>query len=437
MKLVEQFIDFVHWPASRKISLLGCLSVPTTALAALLNRYLQSLPSQHETVAIAMLDPYLIAWLVSQVVATGIGFVMARASREANWVAYVYVCANIPFIVAIIYLYGMMSTPLVAIIPTIVILWALYFNERIAWFGFFLMVGSLIAIHLLQVAGKLSYAPILIDRSIDAQRSPVWFAAALTATLILFSFAFSICLLILAARRLQETRLQDARNALERSTRLIRRYLPTQLAEQIVQGLHDGNSRPERRKLTIVFSEIEGFTEATEALQPASVAEVLNEYLSAMMLIADHHGATVNHMVGDSIMMFFGAPHATSDRDHALRAVRMAMDMQRRMRELEPLWRQRGLQRPLRTRIGINTGYASVGDFGSEGRKLYTAIGVQTNLAARIQSHCQPGRVLISHPTWALVQEQIPTVPMGELQFKGLHYAVSVYEVFDTPGAPE
>ncbi|MCP5056079.1 MAG: adenylate/guanylate cyclase domain-containing protein [bacterium] len=106
-------------------------------------------------------------------------------------------------------------------------------------------------------------------------------------------------------------------------------------------------------------------------------------------------------------MIFFGAPEATSDRGHALRAVRMSLAMQRRMSELREKWYTDGIQTPFRIRIGINTGVASVGDFGSEGRTAYSAIGNQTNLTARIQDYCEPGKVLISHTTWALVKDQI------------------------------
>jgi class 3 adenylate cyclase len=99
------------------------------------------------------------------------------------------------------------------------------------------------------------------------------------------------------------------------------------------------------------------------------------------------------------------------------------------MSELGRKWFATGVQAPFRIRIGINTGTASVGDFGSEGRITYSAIGNQTNLAARIQVACEPGKVLISHPTWALVKDQIPCKERGEIRVEGLHYPVRVYEV--------
>jgi class 3 adenylate cyclase len=145
--------------------------------------------------------------------------------------------------------------------------------------------------------------------------------------------------------------------------------------------------------------------------------------------VAEGFGATINQFVGDGIMIFFGAPEATNDRDHALRAVRMAMAMQRRMSTLGEKWFAAGIQTPFRIRIGINTGTASVGDFGSTGRITYSAIGNQTNLAARLQTACEPGRILISHTSWALVKDDVPCQERGEIRVEGLHYPVRVYEV--------
>ncbi|MGH8540320.1 MAG: adenylate/guanylate cyclase domain-containing protein [Stenotrophobium sp.] len=353
----------------------------------------------------------------------------AYAGRQARWAVYLYIFLNAPFIVGVMHLYGTMSTPFVAIFPTIVILWAFYFDERIAWLGAALILFWILVVHYLESQALLPYAPALLERSVDAQVSSVWFSASLAAILILFSFAFSITLLILAARRMQDARLHEAHELLERSNRLIRRYVPAQLAEQIIAGQYTETSKPERRKLTICFTDIQGFTLATDELDAEEVAEILNEYLSEMMTIADSYAATVNQLVGDGIMIFFGAPHATSDKDHALRAVRMALDMQTRMKQLHEVWTGRGLQRPFLIRIGINTGYASVGDFGSAGRKLYSGIGIQTNLAARIQSYCVPGRVLISHTTKALIEDEIRCTPLDHIQVKGIHYPVRVYEV--------
>jgi adenylate cyclase len=211
--------------------------------------------------------------------------------------------------------------------------------------------------------------------------------------------------------------------------------VPAQLAERILRGDYRQHSRPERRRVTLFFSDVEGFTAASDQLEPEDLAALLNEYLSEMVAIADTFGATVDQFVGDGIMIFFGAPEATDDRDHALRAVRMALAMQRRMSELRDRWFQQGIEKPFRIRVGIHTGMASVGDFGSAGRMTYSAIGKETNLTARIQDHCEPGKVLISHTTWALVRNEISCTEGGEIELKGIHYPVRVYEV--TGESPE
>jgi len=168
-----------------------------------------------------------------------------------------------------------------------------------------------------------------------------------------------------------------------------------------------------------------------DRMEPEDTSRFLNEYLSEMTAIARRYDATVDKFIGDALMVFFGAPVATEDRDHALRAVRMATAMQERVAELSAKWIGEGLliEGPFETRIGINSGVASVGNFGSKDRLDYTAIGRQVNLAARLQVNCEPGKVLLSHSTWALIKDEIACVPKGEIQVKGIQNPVKVYEV--------
>jgi class 3 adenylate cyclase len=164
-------------------------------------------------------------------------------------------------------------------------------------------------------------------------------------------------------------------------------------------------------------------------MEPEEFAALLNEYLSEMATIAEEYGGTIDKFVGDAIMVFFGAPVSQGAQEDAQRAVQMSVAMQRRMRVLEAKWFNEGIQEPFRIRIGVNTGVANVGSFGSAGRKDYTAIGNQVNLAARLQAACPPGKVIISHTTWALVRETVATEESGVLNVKGVHYAVRTYVV--------
>lgn len=152
-----------------------------------------------------------------------------------------------------------------------------------------------------------------------------------------------------------------------------------------------------------------------------------SEYLAEMTIIAEKYGATIDKFVGDAVICFFGAPIATDDRDQAHRAVSMALEMNERVAELDASWRKFGANRPLRIRIGVNTGVANVGSFGSKRHMDYTAIGRQVNLAARLEAICEPGNVLISHTTYELISDKIPCVPKGEIHVKGIHHPVRVY----------
>ncbi len=292
---------------------------------------------------------------------------------------------------------------------------------------------GLIGLGVMEGLGLIPYAPLFREapyRSGELHSSWLFNTGGVTA--LLFLFCATIIYLVIDRWHDRESALAEARSQLAKANGVIRRYIPEQLAERILSGAHAADGRPERRKLTLFFSDVVGFTQAADQMEPEDLASLLNEYLSEMSSIAAGFGATVNQFVGDGIMMFFGAPEATCDQDHAMRAVEMSLAMQTRMSELGEKWFSEGIETPFRIRVGINTGVASVGDFGSEGRKTYSAIGNQTNLTARIQDHCAPGRVLISHTTWALVRDRVSCEPRGEIAVKGLHYPVRVYEV-DAP----
>jgi class 3 adenylate cyclase len=289
------------------------------------------------------------------------------------------------------------------------------FEVRVVRLGLVTFTAGAVAMTALEQSSVIPYGPMFPRSPVeDGQMARRFLAAAiptmLLAVLTTFIFVASI-------------------ERLRRATALIRRYVPAQLATRILAGEHGLRATPERRKVTLFFSDVVGFTAAADRMEAEDLAALLNEYLSEMATIADSFGATVNQFVGDGIMIFFGAPEVTRDEDHALRAVQMAQAMQRRMGELREKWFQEGIQTPFQIRIGINTGVASVGDFGSAGRITYSAIGNQTNLTARIQAACEPGKILVSHTTWALVKDQIAYKEHGEIQVKGLHYPVRVYEV--------
>jgi adenylate cyclase len=135
------------------------------------------------------------------------------------------------------------------------------------------------------------------------------------------------------------------------------------------------------------------------------------------------------------MLIFFGDPETRGDRADAQACVRMAWSMQRRLIELNAKWRAAGIEQPFKSRMGINSGYCNVGNFGSSDRMDYTIIGAEANLAARLQSIAEPGGIVISYETFALVSDVIVAHPLPPITMKGISREViphSVDSVLDT-----
>lgn len=209
----------------------------------------------------------------------------------------------------------------------------------------------------------------------------------------------------------------------------ISKYLSPQVYKQIFSGEKDASISTDRKKLTVFFSDIKDFTATTERLQPEELTELLNDYFTEMSKIAMAHGATIDKFIGDAIVAFFGDPETKGTAEDARACVSMALDMQIRLRELDEVWRARGLEHPFRARIGINTGYCNVGNFGSEDRMDYTIIGAEANLAARLEGIAEPGGIVLSYETYALVRDIVDAAPMDPVSFKGIAREVVPYQV--------
>jgi len=289
---------------------------------------------------------------------------------------------------------------------------------------------ALLGITACEKAGLIPYAPFYLDTAVADDRLSLSFILGPRGVTVFMMIGIGLILYFVIDRwKDREAKLADASEQITRANEVISRYVASQLAEHIRTGNHTALERHERRRLTLFFSDIEDFAATADGIEPEDLSLLLNEYLSEMTTIAECHGATIDKFVGDAVMLFFGAPSATSDEDQALRAVRMAIEMQERLGELREKWLAKGAERPFHVRMGINTGQATIGAFGSQRRLEYTAIGRQVNLAARLQARCERDRILISHSTWALVRDEIPCTPKGEITLKGFHQPVRVYEV--------
>jgi class 3 adenylate cyclase len=212
------------------------------------------------------------------------------------------------------------------------------------------------------------------------------------------------------------------------STKLSK-YLSPQVYASIFTGEQAVEIASKRKKLTIFFSDIVSFTETTDHLESEELTSLLNEYLTEMSTIALDHGATIDKYIGDAIVAFFGDPETKGAKQDAQACVLMAIEMQRRMRTLEQEWRDAGVERPFRIRVGISTGYCTVGNFGSKDRMDYTIIGNEVNLAARLESSSELGGILMAHETYSLVNDMVAAEEQEPVTVKGFAEPIRNYKV--------
>ncbi len=230
--------------------------------------------------------------------------------------------------------------------------------------------------------------------------------------------------------------LDEQKNLLSAKNRMLEslsvklsKYLSPQVYSSIFTGAQSVEIASKRKKLTVFFSDIAGFTETTDNLEAEELSNLLNHYLTEMSKIALEYGATIDKYIGDAMLIFFGDPETKGAKDDAKACVKMAIAMQRRMRELEQEWRDRGLERPFQVRIGISTGFCTVGNFGSQDRMDYTIIGNEVNLAARLETCAEPGDILIAHETYSLAKDSIMAEEQPPLTVKGFDKPIHFYKI--------
>ena len=223
--------------------------------------------------------------------------------------------------------------------------------------------------------------------------------------------------------------LEETNKILKKAQDQISKYIDPNVTEKIFKGEFTAELSHKRTKLTMFFSDIKDFTQFTDASDPEDVAKLLNEYLGEMAQIVRAWGGTIPQFTGDSIYAIFGAPDSKGELNDALSCVHMAVEMQERMKTLRKRWWNQGIQFPFEIRCGIHTGMANVGNYGSEGFMEYSAIGLNTNLASRLEQVCKPGEIYLSHSTWAMVKDEISCEEIGTIEVKGFHYPIRTYQV--------
>jgi class 3 adenylate cyclase len=205
----------------------------------------------------------------------------------------------------------------------------------------------------------------------------------------------------------------------------LRRYLSPNITDRILSNGSDLDKISHRKQMTVLFSDIRGFSDLTDSLEPEEISLLLNNYLSEMTELIHRYEGTLDKIIGDGIMVFFGDP--VSIPDHAQRAVLLAIDMQKKIDQLKHEWLSYGYD--LSIGIGINTGYMTVGNIGSEFHRDYTVIGNQVNIAARLEQMAKPGEILVSQRTYSKAKDVATMEEAGKARLKGIHSPVAIYRV--------
>jgi len=213
---------------------------------------------------------------------------------------------------------------------------------------------------------------------------------------------------------------QETNTQLEGMSSQLSKFLSPQLYNSIFSGSRAGTRVTRRKKLTVFFSDLCGFTNFVESMESEDVTNLLNLYLETMTTIALDYGATIDKYIGDGIMLFFGDPETKGLKEDATNCVKMALDMLKELDDLSDKWVDYGMKDPLQMRIGIDTGFATVGNFGCESRLDYTAIGSAVNRASRLETAADHGSIFISEDTYNLVKESIEAREMEPIHLKGI-----------------
>ena len=249
----------------------------------------------------------------------------------------------------------------------------------------------------------------------------IWFNMVLPASALFFGYTSQTAYRFFT----EERRARDIR-------KMFSSYVSKRIVDELIRDPSKAKLGGDRKEITVLFSDIRGFTAFSENHQPEEVVSLLNEYLGAMTEIVFAHEGTLDKFVGDAIMALWGAP--VGQQDHAERAVRCALAMIKKLEELQKKWASEG-RYVIDIGIGINTGDMVVGNMGAEGKKMdYTVIGDNVNLGARLEGLTRQynNHIIISEYTYGKVKDWVDARSLGSVTVKGKQRPVEIYDVVGT-----
>jgi len=229
--------------------------------------------------------------------------------------------------------------------------------------------------------------------------------------------------------------IEEKSKQLESLATRLAKYLSPQIYQSIFENENEGEQTHARKNLTIFLSDIVKFTDLADTLEPERLAAVINTYLSEMSAIAVECGGTIDKFIGDAVLIFFGDPETEGEQEDALKCAEMAIRMMKRVGELNKHWKKLGVVDGLKVRMGISTGFCTVGNFGSDLRLDYTVLGSPVNLAARLQTMAEHNTIFIDEYTKDLINSHVNSKYIDDITPKGFARPIQVFQLKDFKSA--
>ncbi len=397
-RAVERFGNPLEWSNVDKCLLIASLTFPFSLIYVALARYGLENPDVVPYVNRESLPTIILAasttavvWLM--IIATA-RYLRSRAP-QSRWLVHVtlqwWVLGN----VYIVYTYGMVTSPVAMQLLGGVMVGVLLFDVRTVLPATATAMMLLVAMIVGERAGWLPYAQLLSSPPyVDGRLSSVWIAVNFGLFAIIASLIFGFSAYVIVRWRDREARLAELTDFLKKT---FGRYLSPEVMASLLSNPESVELGGQKRRVSIMMTDIRGFTQLSERLEPERVVTLLNRYLRVMIEICEKHKGTVNDIIGDALLVTFGAPHDMPE--HAEAAVACGIEMQNAMRAINDENLRDGLP-VIEMGIGLNTAEVVVGNIGSERRSKYGVVGSGVNLASRIESYAVGGQVLVSSPSW-------------------------------------
>ena len=290
------------------------------------------------------------------------------------------------------------------------------------WLGTFtvLTIGSTIA----TLAGLIPYSPLYSSSPfIEGKIDTFYFIGTIAFVIMVFLLMLFLISYIFARWRDREAKVAEMTALLKK---MFGRYLSTEVMTSLIENPLALELGGERRKVTIMMTDLRGFTALSERLQPEQVVQMLNVYFEIMVEVVFKYHGNINEIIGDALLIIFGAPQEMPDR--AQRAIACAIDMQNAMAEVNKENRIQGLPE-LEMGIGLNETEVIVGNIGSSKRSKYAVVGSGVNMTSRIESYTVGGQILISQSVLSEAGDILRIDAQREVLPKGAQTPLTIYEV--------